>query len=78
MLIIILLRGKKIELSTFGSFLVALNERKKEAEIKEDYMSWALFAQLTLLIVIFAVVMTFVKCMHDTHCTACKKEEPKC
>ena len=39
---------------------------------KEDTMSWALFGQIVLLIVIFAVAMCFVKCMHDSHCKKCK------
>ncbi len=35
-------------------------------------MSWGLFGQIALLIVIFSVVTTFVRCMHDTHCKMCK------
>jgi hypothetical protein len=35
-------------------------------------MSWGLFGQIVLLIVIFALVFRFVKCMHDTHCKQCK------
>lgn len=37
-------------------------------------MDWALFGQVVLLIVIFALVTTFVKCMHDSFCTKCKKQ----
>ena len=29
--------------------------------------------QVVLLIVVFAFVTTFVKCIHDTYCTKCKK-----
>jgi hypothetical protein len=36
-------------------------------------MSWGLFGQLVLLIIIFAFVKTCVKCMHDTYCNKCKK-----
>jgi len=36
-------------------------------------MSWGLFGQVVLLIIIFAFVTTLVKCMHDTYCTKCKK-----
>jgi hypothetical protein len=36
-------------------------------------MNWGLFGQIALLIVIFAIVVTFVKCMHDTHCKMCKR-----
>lgn len=36
-------------------------------------MSWGLFGQIALLIVIFVFVKAFVKCMHDTYCAKCKK-----
>jgi len=36
-------------------------------------MSWATFGQVVLLIVIFAFATTFVRCLHDTCCTRCKK-----
>jgi len=36
-------------------------------------MDWKLFAQIVVLIVINAFVMTCVKCMHDMFCTKCKK-----
>jgi len=36
-------------------------------------MEWTLFGQIVLLIVIFVVVKTFVKCMHDSCCKNCKK-----
>lgn len=36
-------------------------------------MSWAMFGQVVLLIVIYALVSNFVKCMHDCYCTKCKK-----
>ena len=39
-------------------------------------MSWATFGKVVLLIVIFAFVNTFVKCMHDMKCTACKTPCP--
>ena len=39
-------------------------------------MTWATFGKGVLLIVIFAFVNTFVKCMHDTKCTVCKKPCP--
>ena len=37
-------------------------------------MSWLLFGQIVLLIVVFAFVFTFVRCMHDTHCKRCKPQ----
>jgi hypothetical protein len=37
-------------------------------------MSWLTFGQIALLVVIFALVSTFVKCMHDTYCKKCQKE----
>ena len=36
-------------------------------------MSWGMFGQIVLLIVIFSFVRSFVKCMHDTYCGKCKK-----
>jgi len=39
-------------------------------------MSWATFAKVVLLIVIFVFVNTFVKCLHDMKCTACKQACP--
>ncbi len=36
-------------------------------------MSWGLFGQIVLLIIIFAIAKTAVRCMHDTYCTKCKK-----
>ncbi len=40
-------------------------------------MDWGLFGQIVLLIVIYAVVRTFIKCMHDTYCFKCKGEAKK-
>jgi hypothetical protein len=37
-------------------------------------MSWGLFGQIVLLIAIFALLSTFVKCMHNTFCKVCKKQ----
>ena len=37
-------------------------------------MSWATFGKAVLLIIIFAFVTTFVKCMHDMKCTKCKPQ----
>ncbi len=37
-------------------------------------MNWGLFGQIVLLIIIFVLIKTFVKCMHDTYCFKCKKE----
>lgn len=37
-------------------------------------MSWGTFGQVVLLIVVFALVTTCVKCMHDCCCKKCKKE----
>ena len=39
-------------------------------------MSWTTFGQIVLLIVIFALVTRFVKCMHDCYCKKCKSQEP--
>ena len=36
-------------------------------------MSWTLFVQIVLLMIIFVFVKTAVKCMHDTFCKTCKK-----
>ena len=36
-------------------------------------MEWKMFGQITLLIIIFAFVTNFVKCMHDSYCVKCKK-----
>jgi len=33
-----------------------------------------MFGQIVLLIVVFALVTSFVKCMHDTYCTKCNKQ----
>ena len=44
-----------------------------DAPIKEVRMRWGTFGQIVVLIVIFAFVTNFVKCMHDTYCTKCKK-----
>ena len=40
---------------------------------KGDVMSWLLFGQVVLLIVVFALVNTVVKCLHDAYCTKCKR-----
>lgn len=36
-------------------------------------MDWRLFGQLVLLIIIFVVTKSAVKCMHDNFCMKCKK-----
>ena len=36
-------------------------------------MTWLLFGQIVLLIVIFAFVTNLVQCLHDTFCKTCKK-----
>lgn len=36
-------------------------------------MSWGMFFQIALLIIIFVVAKTAVKCLHDTYCKVCKK-----
>lgn len=36
-------------------------------------MSWVTFGQVVLLIMVYAIVRTFVTCMHDTYCTKCRK-----
>jgi hypothetical protein len=38
-------------------------------------MSWMLFGQLVLLIVIFGAVVTFIKCMHDSYCKKCRTKQ---
>ncbi|MFA5117292.1 MAG: hypothetical protein WC695_00400 [Candidatus Omnitrophota bacterium] len=40
-------------------------------------MNWALFGQIVLLIVIFAFIMTAVKCLHDAKCAKCKAKAEK-
>ena len=37
-------------------------------------MTWMTFGQIVLLIIVFAAVNSFVKCMHDSYCTKCKKQ----
>ena len=34
-------------------------------------MNWATFGQIVLLIVVFGMVTTFLRCMHDVHCRKC-------
>ena len=36
-------------------------------------MSWGMFGQIVLLIIIFAFARTGMQCMHDTYCHKCKK-----
>jgi len=36
-------------------------------------MSWLLFGQIVLLIIIFSLISQAVKCVHDIKCKACKK-----
>jgi hypothetical protein len=38
-------------------------------------MEWLTFVQIVVLIFIFAFARTFMKCMHDTHCKACKRPQ---
>jgi len=38
-------------------------------------MSWSLFGEIVLLIVIFAFAVTAVKCFHDSCCMKCKKPQ---
>jgi len=38
-------------------------------------MSWGLFGQIVLLIIIYSFITNCVKCLHDTHCKVCKKPE---
>ena len=37
-------------------------------------MSWGLFGQIVLLIIIYAFATNCIKCMHDTFCKVCKKQ----
>ena len=37
-------------------------------------MSWCLFGQIVLLIVLFAFITSAVKCLHDTCCKKCKPQ----
>jgi hypothetical protein len=37
-------------------------------------MSWATFGKIVVLIVIFAFVTAFVRCLHDTKCTKCQAQ----
>ena len=37
-------------------------------------MSWGLFGQIVLLVIIFALAKTCVKCLHDTFCSKCCKK----
>lgn len=36
-------------------------------------MCWGLFGQIVLLILINAVIMVAIKCIHDSFCIKCKK-----
>lgn len=36
-------------------------------------MDWGLFGQIALLIIIFVLAKTVMKCIHDNCCTICKK-----
>lgn len=36
-------------------------------------MCWGLFGQIVLLIIINALVLRLVKCLHDNYCAKCKK-----
>lgn len=38
-------------------------------------MSWGLFGQIVLLIIVFAFVSVGVKCMHDSFCKLCNKDK---
>jgi hypothetical protein len=38
-------------------------------------MSWMLFGQIAVLIIILAVAKTGVQCMHDSMCTKCKDKK---
>jgi hypothetical protein len=40
-------------------------------------MTWCLFGQIVLLIIIFSFINTAIKCMHDTFCHKCKKDMAK-
>lgn len=37
-------------------------------------MSWKLFGQIVLLILIFSFLTNLIKCLHDTYCFKCKKQ----
>jgi len=41
-------------------------------KVKEAAMDWGTFGQIALLIILFVVAKTFMKCMHDTYCKKCK------
>lgn len=41
-------------------------------------MSWGLFWQIVLLIIIFSFVFRAVKCAHDNFCKICRKKEGCC
>ena len=41
-------------------------------------MSFGLFLQIVLLIIIAAFVMNIVKCLHDKFCVLCKKKDECC
>jgi len=36
-------------------------------------MTWGLFGQIALLIVVFAFVTQAIRCFHDMHCSKCRK-----
>lgn len=40
-------------------------------------MNWGLFGQIVLLIVIFSLIVTFIKCFHDNFCAKCIKVTQK-
>ena len=35
-------------------------------------MSWLLFGQIVILLVLYALIWNFVKCIHTTYCAKCK------
>lgn len=37
-------------------------------------MSWCLFGQIVLLIIIYVFLKTLVMCLYDKFCKVCKKE----
>jgi hypothetical protein len=41
-------------------------------------MSWGLFGQIVLLIVIFSFAFRAVKCLHDKCCKDCKPKDECC
>ena len=41
-------------------------------------MSWGMFTQIVLLIIIFCVAKNAVKCLHDKYCLLCKKDGGCC